>query len=71
MAGFTKLTREKLFRNSKTYYIELAGKGVSKNLIKFCQQYAGKRILDYGCATGNYCSRVIRNRLREANKAKL
>ena len=27
----------------------------SVRLIHFCQQHAGKRILDFGCATGGYC----------------
>ena len=59
MTIFTELTKERIYRNSKTWY---AGLGVvfSKNLISFCQQYAGKRILDYGCATGSYCLKLKR-----------
>lgn len=52
----TKLTKENIYRDSKTWYAEL-GKEMrfSENHINFCQRYAGKRILDFGCATGDYC----------------
>ncbi len=56
----TKLTKEKIYRDSKTWYAEI-GQGIfSPHLINFCRQYAGKRILDFGCATGGYCLELKR-----------
>lgn len=55
MAKFTELTKGEIYRDSKTWYKEAKGRIVSENLINFCKQYAGKRILDFGCATGDYC----------------
>jgi SAM-dependent methyltransferase len=49
------LTKGKIYRDSKTWYAEADTNLFSKNLIIFCQQYAGRKILDFGCATGNYC----------------
>lgn len=61
MTNSTALTKEKIYRDSKTWYEELkGGRLFSKNLINFCQQYAGKRILDFGCATGDYCLELKR-----------
>jgi SAM-dependent methyltransferase len=55
MPEITKLTNEKVYRNSKICYAE-AGEGLfHRGLIDFCKQHAGKKILDFGCATGNYC----------------
>lgn len=55
MTKFTKLIKEKIYRDSRTWYAEI-GQGIfSHHLINFCRQYAGKRILDFGCATGDYC----------------
>lgn len=50
------LNKEMLYRNSKTCYAE-SGKGammISQAHIDFCRKYAGNKILDFGCATGNY-----------------
>jgi len=58
MAKITKLTKEKIYRDSKRYYLEMSHGRFSSNLIGFCQQHAGKRILDFGCATGNYCKEL-------------
>ena len=56
MASYTRLTKEKIYRDSKKLYVELEGeKRLSKIHIDFYKQYAGKMVLDFGCATGNYC----------------
>lgn len=50
------LTKEMLYRNSKTWYAE-SDEGaamISQAHIDFCRKYAGNKILDFGCATGNY-----------------
>ncbi|MBN3038769.1 MAG: class I SAM-dependent methyltransferase [Candidatus Omnitrophica bacterium] len=50
------LNRETIYRDSKRYYIDIgAKKGYSSSHILFCKQHAGKRVLDFGCATGNCC----------------
>ena len=55
MANLTKLTMENVFRDTNTWYVERGKSRASQELIRFCQQYAGDRILDLGCATGEYC----------------
>lgn len=61
MAYPAKLTREKIYRDSKKWYVEINGpRAGAKNIINFCKQHAGKRILDFGCATGNYCLELKR-----------
>lgn len=60
MPEITELTKEKIYRDSKTWYKEAKERIVSENLINFCKQYAGKRILDLGCATGDYCLELER-----------
>jgi len=61
MSKFTELTTEKIYRDSKSWYRELWEKGIfSKNLVNLCQQHGGKRILDFGCATGGYCLELKR-----------
>ena len=51
----TRLTKESIFRDTKNWYAEAKGSVASEELIDFCQQYAGESILDFGCATGDYC----------------
>lgn len=55
MTSFTMLTRENIFRDTKTWYNRPEGVGASQDLLEFCRQHAGKNILDLGCATGDYC----------------
>jgi len=51
----TTMTRDAVFRNTKTWYNLPGSGGASPALLEFCRQYAGNKILDLGCATGNYC----------------
>jgi len=53
----TKITKEKIYKNAKTQYLQFEKKEQEafSLFISFCQQHAGKRILDFGCATGAYC----------------
>lgn len=53
----TELTKEKIYIDTKTQFLQFAEieQGVFSPFISFCQQHAGKRILDFGCATGGYC----------------
>ncbi|MFA5833157.1 MAG: class I SAM-dependent methyltransferase [Bacteroidota bacterium] len=46
--------RASVFRDTTTLYHTMPEEAVAKQLIKFTQKYAGKSILDLGCATGNY-----------------
>ena len=60
MTRFAKLTRERIYRDSKTWYGRMDQGIFSVRLINFCRQHAGKRILDFGCATGGYCLELKR-----------
>lgn len=53
----TKLKRDNIFRNSKNFYLE---KNIyaSHHLLKFASKYSGNRILDIGCATGEYVKKL-------------
>lgn len=55
MRDLTKLTRESVFRDTKTWYASPRKGPVSAELLGFCRGNAGRKILDYGCATGDYC----------------
>ena len=56
MTLYAELTRDRIYRDSKNWYAqEDGGRGFSGNLIEFCRKHAGTRILDFGCATGEYC----------------
>ena len=39
----------------KDWYSGLITSMASQELIRFCRRFAGNRILDLGCATGDYC----------------
>jgi SAM-dependent methyltransferase len=47
--------RARVFRDTKHLYIDYPAHIVAPPLIRFARKYAGPRILDLGCATGNYC----------------
>jgi SAM-dependent methyltransferase len=47
--------RAKVFRDTKNHYSTFPKDLVARPHIRFVQRYAGKSILDLGCATGNYC----------------
>jgi len=60
MDNTPEFKKETLYRNSKDCYIR-GGSGsdaVSIKHIDWCKKRAGRRILDFGCATGNYCRRL-------------
>jgi len=48
------MKKNEIFRDSKNSYPKEAGYASSR-LVDFAIQHAGKRILDVGCATGEYC----------------
>lgn len=48
--------KKEIFRDTKEWYLEESY--VSPKLIKFVSKYAGKNILDIGCATGAYCKKL-------------
>lgn len=52
--------RASVFRDTTTLYHSMPENAVAKQLIAFTRKYAGKKILDMGCATGNY-SVVLKN----------
>jgi SAM-dependent methyltransferase len=47
--------RARVFRDTKQLYIGYPAHIVAPPLIRFARTYAGARVLDLGCATGNYC----------------
>ncbi len=47
--------RTRVFRDTASLYLEYPAHIVAPSLIRFVRRYAGTRILDLGCATGNYC----------------
>lgn len=49
------LKKSDIYRDSKNWYVEVQSPAVSPGLIDFCRRYAGKKILDLGCASGDYC----------------
>jgi SAM-dependent methyltransferase len=49
------LKKTDIYRDSKDWYSGLITSVASQELIRFCRRFAGKRILDLGCATGDYC----------------
>jgi SAM-dependent methyltransferase len=49
------LKKTDIYRDSKDWYSGLITSVASQELIRFCRCFAGKRILDLGCATGDYC----------------
>ncbi|MFZ4619220.1 MAG: class I SAM-dependent methyltransferase [Bacteroidota bacterium] len=46
--------RASVFRDTTSMYHSMPEDAVAKQLIVFKKKHAGKRILDMGCATGNY-----------------
>jgi len=46
-----------VFRDTRNWYLEKSNYA-SPALIEFAAQFAGKKILDVGCATGEYCIRL-------------
>ncbi len=52
--------RASVFRDTTTLYHSMPENAVAKQLIAFTKKHAGKKILDMGCATGNY-SVVLKN----------
>ena len=46
--------RASVFRDTTTLYHSMPEDAVAKQLIAFTKKHAGQRILDMGCATGNY-----------------
>ena len=52
------MKREEIFRNTKDWYNDI-NNYTSKNLINFAKNNSGKNILDIGCATGEYCQKLI------------
>jgi SAM-dependent methyltransferase len=47
--------RDGVFRDTRNLYTNYPPGIVSRPHIRFVQKYAGRSILDLGCATGNYC----------------
>ncbi len=53
--------RKKVFRDTKTFYATADETVYGEQLIQFVKEKAGNKILDIGCATGNYCEILSRN----------
>jgi 2-polyprenyl-3-methyl-5-hydroxy-6-metoxy-1,4-benzoquinol methylase len=52
--------RARVFRDTKSFYATFPPDVVSPHLMRFARRHAGKKILDLGCATGNYCTALAR-----------
>ncbi len=50
--------KQKLFRSTPHYYLNIPEDFYHQNIIDLCKQYCGKRVLDFGCAIGN-CMAVL------------
>jgi SAM-dependent methyltransferase len=46
--------RASVFRDTKNYYEQVPPGVIARQLITFAKKHAGKDVLDFGCATGNY-----------------
>jgi len=51
------MRKEEIFRDTKNWYLKTSDYA-SSELISFVLKHTGKRILDVGCATGEYCKRL-------------
>lgn len=51
------MEKSEIFRNTEDWYLNTTD-SVSNGLLKFAAQNAGNKILDVGCATGNYCVKL-------------
>ncbi len=47
--------RRRVFRDTKSVYVEAPPSAPSHEVMKFVRAHAGLEVLDYGCATGMYC----------------
>lgn len=47
--------RARVFRDTASLYLDYPSTIVAPSLVRFVRRHAGKRVLDLGCATGNYC----------------
>lgn len=51
------MKKEKVFRDTKNWYVNRSGYA-SPELVNFAMRHAGNRVLDIGCATGEYIRRL-------------
>jgi SAM-dependent methyltransferase len=58
--GGLVLRRSDIYRDSRDWYSGRSTSIASRELIRFCRRFAGHRILDLGCATGDYCLELSR-----------
>jgi ubiquinone/menaquinone biosynthesis C-methylase UbiE len=63
MNNESALTKETIFRDSKSWYSKSGDDPgiVSQRHIDFFKKHSGQRVLDLGCATGNYCLALKRS----------
>lgn len=52
---------EVVFRDTKNFYNEVPSDIVSRPIIRFIKKYSGKKVLDFGCAVGNYSLYLSKN----------
>lgn len=50
--------RDQVFRDTRSVYLKLPEGNTAPSLLRFARKYGGKRVLDFGCATGDYCVRL-------------
>ncbi|MFA5147351.1 MAG: class I SAM-dependent methyltransferase [Candidatus Omnitrophota bacterium] len=57
---FLKLTKDDIYRDSRTWYRDAGRDLFSDEIIGLCKKYAGRKVLDLGCAAGAYCLELKR-----------
>lgn len=53
------MERSEIFRDTTDWYLNVTNY-TSKSLLDFAKNNSGKNILDIGCATGEYCQKLIK-----------
>lgn len=52
------MKREEIYRDTDNWYLKTNENQAYSKLVEFAANYAGKKILDIGCATGDYCIKL-------------
>lgn len=62
MKGYFPRARDSVFRDSQTWYTKGGDDltAISRRHVDFYRKFAGHKVLDLGCATGNYCLELKR-----------
>ena len=56
------MKKEEVYRDTDNWYLKTEKNQAYSKLVEFAVSYAGKKILDIGCATGDYCIELKKKR---------